>query len=224
MGVAFSFLPFFDLCHQRNAFNGPVVALGSLILAEREDKILEFARLNNYDRLRRDKSVKALLHDRYGIDKYIDLDINEKAELNADLSKPLDSTLRNSAMTVINAGTLEHVFDIKQAFQNVHDMTRQGGVIIHIAPLTWLEHGFYNFSITMFNQIAETNSYEYIADAIFYPSAEQKDNFNIQMNWSGKLYKFKPEELKCLKPDTLFISAYRKTDSSVFKAPYEIAY
>lgn len=62
---------------------------------------------------------------------------------------------------VVNAGTAEHVFDIKQCLENIHNATAKGGYIIHSFPFTgWYNHGFYNVNPTFFYDLAFANKYE----------------------------------------------------------------
>jgi SAM-dependent methyltransferase len=75
-----------------------------------------------------------------------------------DLNQPIDIGQRFDI--VHNAGTLEHIFDIAQAFRNVHNLTKPGGMMIHHAPFTgWVDHGFYALQPTLFWDLAEANNY-----------------------------------------------------------------
>lgn len=75
-----------------------------------------------------------------------------------DLNLPINLGQRFDI--VHNAVTLEHVFDIAQAFRNLHNLTRPGGVMIHHAPFVgWVDHGFYALQPTLFWDLAEANGY-----------------------------------------------------------------
>lgn len=165
MGIVFAFLEFFDICYRRNEFREPMIALGSLEINESEKAISEFAAGNRYWNVAEGASVRSLLRDRYQVKAYSDCDLNEKADIKIDLNKPLEMKLYNSAMTVLNGGTLEHVFDIAQTMKNIHDMSCQGGTIIHLAPVSWYEHGYYNFNPRMFAAVAKANHYSLLAEA-----------------------------------------------------------
>jgi len=81
-----------------------------------------------------------------------------KAARKLDLNEPIDIGQRFDI--VHNAGTLEHVFDIAQAFRNIHNLTRPGGFMIHHAPFVgWVDHGFYALQPTLFWDLAEANGY-----------------------------------------------------------------
>lgn len=67
----------------------------------------------------------------------------------ADLNKPLDIPANYD--TVIDSGTLEHVFNVVQALKNVSQICKVGGRIIHIVPANnLLNHGFWQFSPELF--------------------------------------------------------------------------
>lgn len=61
-----------------------------------------------------------------------------------DLNEPQEWPRRYGL--VINPGTLEHCFNIAQAFKNSWDAVEVGGYIMQIAPVTLLNHGFWNIN------------------------------------------------------------------------------
>jgi hypothetical protein len=58
---------------------------------------------------------------------------------------------------VINPGTIEHCFDVSTAMFNAWRALKVGGAILHAAPMTMLNHGFYNFCPTLFVDFAQAN-------------------------------------------------------------------
>jgi len=58
---------------------------------------------------------------------------------------------------VINPGTLEHCFDVAQAMFNAWRAVDLSGAILHAAPLSMMNHGFWNFSPTVIGDFAEAN-------------------------------------------------------------------
>lgn len=170
MGIVFSFLEFFDLCYHQQALHGPMIALGSLEINEPESEIEAFAAKNVYWKRDREKGVRSLFRDRYGVMDYCDSDLNDRADLKIDLNQPLVPELVGSAMAILNGGTVEHIFDIAQAMINIHDMARLGATIIHLAPISWYEHGYYNFNPRLFTAVAQTNAYVLVAEAFWFPS------------------------------------------------------
>lgn len=82
-------------------------------------------------------------------------------DLNAE---QLRSDLVEKFDVVFNAGTLEHVFRVDRGFANCLDMLRVGGVLISIAPMNnYVDHGFYQFSPTLFLDIASANHLDVLA-------------------------------------------------------------
>jgi len=87
----------------------------------------------------------------------IDFHGTEQA-LKLDLNGPID--LGRQFHIVLNLGTVEHVFNVAQAFKTIHDHTLPGGFMIHGLPFTgWLDHGFYNFNPTFYWDLATVNGY-----------------------------------------------------------------
>jgi hypothetical protein len=58
---------------------------------------------------------------------------------------------------VINPGTTEHCFDIATATFNAWRAVEVGGALLNVAPLSMVNHGFYNICPTMIMDFAEAN-------------------------------------------------------------------
>lgn len=80
----------------------------------------------------------------------------------ADLNKPLPKVLVGLFSVVIDGGTLEHVFDFRQAAINVGKLLRVGGHLVSITCANnFLGHGFYQFSPELFYRVfAPENGFE----------------------------------------------------------------
>jgi hypothetical protein len=78
----------------------------------------------------------------------------------ADMNKPLNERL-STYDTVIDGGSLEHVYNAPQALQNVSELCRDGGQILHISPgNNFCGHGFWQFSPELFFSLyCESNGY-----------------------------------------------------------------
>ena len=78
----------------------------------------------------------------------------------ADMNKPLNEGL-SSYDTVIDYGSLEHVYNAPQALLNVSEMCCDGGQILHMAPgNNFCGHGFWQFSPELFFSLyCEANGY-----------------------------------------------------------------
>lgn len=75
----------------------------------------------------------------------------ENATLIHDMNKAIPESLHDAYDTVIDVGTLEHVFDIGEALRNCAALCKVGGQIIHILPTNgFCGHGFWQFSPELF--------------------------------------------------------------------------
>ena len=77
-----------------------------------------------------------------------------------DLNEPLPADLARRFDLVIDTGTLEHCFNVGQAFRNACEALAQGGVLVHAAPLNRPNHGFWNFSPTVYPDFFLANGFE----------------------------------------------------------------
>jgi len=75
----------------------------------------------------------------------------EGASILHDLNKPIPSSLKCQFSTVIDIGSIEHVYNVPQAIQNLKDLCAVDGLILIVSPSNnWLGHGFYQFSPEFF--------------------------------------------------------------------------
>lgn len=126
MALLPSQLPLLDACHRRGGIRSPVYALGSQQFPETDEWLSSWARERGYDAMAAEPGVPTLFADRYGVD-YLDFDLNEDATVQLDLRAPLPPEWRGRAGTVFEAGTLEHIFDVRQTIENVHELLAVGG-------------------------------------------------------------------------------------------------
>lgn len=75
----------------------------------------------------------------------------EQATLIHDNNRPIADDLKNRFDTVLDFGTLEHIFNIPQAFENCIAMCKTGGMILHCIPANnQCGHGFWQISPELF--------------------------------------------------------------------------
>ena len=104
-----------------------------------------------------------------GAKEHISIDMNGKdGALRIDLSKPVDKWQLYFDM-VTNYGTAEHVEGgIYQAYKNIHNFTRPGGVIVNAGPLArcnpW--HSPYHYEVWFFKYLADRNNYKHIISEV----------------------------------------------------------
>jgi len=80
----------------------------------------------------------------------IDINASRGNEIILDLNDPCPTNLHQKFGLVIDAGTLEHCFNIGQAFKNLAHMSAQNGFVFQSNPLNWFNHGFYNLNPTLY--------------------------------------------------------------------------
>jgi hypothetical protein len=80
-------------------------------------------------------------------------------ELIHDLNSPLPTHYAGQYSLVVDAGTLEHCFNIAQAAMNVANLVELGGVIMHGNPLNMFNHGFYNLNPTWYHDFYTSNGF-----------------------------------------------------------------
>lgn len=97
-----------------------------------------------------------------GFKKVTSLDFSsyEGSELVHDLNLPLTSNFTTKYDVILDHGTLEHVFDLKTALENVFKLLNVGGVVVHFSPTNnFVDHGFYQFSPTLFRDFYTSNNW-----------------------------------------------------------------
>lgn len=79
-----------------------------------------------------------------------------------DLNKPVQPDLHGRFDALIDGGTLEHVFDVRQALSNYMRMIKEQGNLFVIVPANNLVgHGFYQFSPELFYRaFSKDNGFE----------------------------------------------------------------
>jgi hypothetical protein len=77
-----------------------------------------------------------------------------------DLNEPLPDTLKARFDLVVDTGTCEHCFNVGTAFRNICEATARGGYLIHAAPMTRINHGFWNFCPTIYFDYFGDNGFE----------------------------------------------------------------
>ena len=91
------------------------------------------------------------LFDRLGIDVTVsDMTVIRGMERVVDLNEPLPDNLRAQFDLVIDTGTCEHCFNVGMAFRNTCEALDAGGYLVHAAPLSRFNHGFWGFSPTIY--------------------------------------------------------------------------
>lgn len=86
----------------------------------------------------------------------VDIHRSRGVERVVDLNHPCDL---GSYDLVLDAGTIEHCFNIAQAIVNAAEAVAPGGHVFHGPPMTMLNHGFYNINPTLLYDFYEQNGW-----------------------------------------------------------------
>lgn len=99
-------------------------------------------------------SCENVLINQFGATQVESIDISpyESATIIHDLQKPLPPNFSSLKFdTVIDIGTMEHIFDLSSAFKCLFDLTNLYGRIVHVQCLNdWVGHGLVQFSPDLF--------------------------------------------------------------------------
>lgn len=104
--------------------------------------------------MRGDGYCEGVLKTAFGAASVLSMDYSdyEGAGLIHDLNTPINPADRYSLVT--DFGTLEHVFNLPVAFDNLARLVAPNGHILHVLPSNnFVGHGFYQFSPELFFQI-----------------------------------------------------------------------
>jgi hypothetical protein len=82
---------------------------------------------------------------------FIDIVASRGFEIVVDLNQPAPAELVGRYDIVYDGGTMEHCFNVGQVIRNIGAFARVGGFIIHVNPLNYYNHGFFNFNPTFYH-------------------------------------------------------------------------
>lgn len=91
----------------------------------------------------------------------LDVDEFEGATLIHDLNLPIMSAAEFDV--VLDSGTIEHVFSLKDSLFNVARLTKRGGRTILLSPADMLNHGFINVNAELFRDFFTSNGFRELA-------------------------------------------------------------
>lgn len=83
-----------------------------------------------------------------------------RADLQLDMNKPIATDLHERYSTVIDVGSIEHVFDTRQCIENCLRLVRPGGFYFLVAPVKgWFGHGLHTFHPEALLKAVELNGF-----------------------------------------------------------------
>lgn len=100
-----------------------------------------------------------------GVDAtFVDIKPSRGVEIPLDLNEPVRDELLGRFDVVYDGGTMEHCFNVGQVMKNLLAMTREGGFILHLNPLNFFNHGFFNFNPTFYADWYSQNGHRIASD------------------------------------------------------------
>lgn len=102
----------------------------------------------------------------------------EGATIIHDMNIPIPNDLKGKYDTVIDAGTLEHIYNVPQALDNVSSLCKPLGQIIHILPANnQCGHGFWQMSPELFFSLYSDNNGYKDTEVFLARPFDRKHNF-----------------------------------------------
>lgn len=100
----------------------------------------------------------------------------EGANVLQDMNLPIPEHLKQKYSTVLESGSLEHIFNLPVSLANCMEMVEEGGHLIIITPVNnIMGHGFYQFSPELFYRVLnDRNGFELEQMLIFEYSPDEK--------------------------------------------------
>jgi hypothetical protein len=128
-----------------------------------------------------------------GFEEYQDIDLLADAGCTIvhDMNEPLPESFAKQYDFVVEAGTMEHIFDQKTAFANMAMAVKEGGIVCHLSPFDAYNHGFYNYSLNIFHDFYEANGFTEMEFYLMRSATNWVKNQNVV--WSN--IPFTPQEL-----------------------------
>ncbi len=154
--------------------------------------------------------------------KSIDNSDYESASIVHDLNNAIGDDLKGQYDTVIDGGTLEHVFNFPQAIKNCMELVKVGGHFISITPSNnQLGHGFYQLSPELlFRVFSEENGFK-VKRMIYYEYNDDDVWYEVQ---DPKIVSHRVET-KSLYPSSLMLVAEKIENRNIFeKTPQQSDY
>ncbi len=115
----------------------------------------------NLATLARDFVHARVFFEMLGIHDYADMDKfdSDKPTYLHDLNLPIPGSLCDHYSLILDGGTIEHIFDVRQVLGNIVQMLKPGGCALHIGSYS-MDHGFYGLSPCLFYDFYSANGFE----------------------------------------------------------------
>ncbi len=190
MGLARPALRFLIREHRRHPLAGPLLQLGRQSLALDEAEIAALLRAEGVKPPAHSppaRSRDVFFFNQLGLRDVHALDFSayEGADLIHDLNQPIGEKLVGRFNFILDGGTSEHVFDVRQTMQNIVRLLQPGGRILHMQPANnYVNHGFFQFSPTFYYDYYAANGFTDLRGYLFEHGAKKP--------FQGRLYELNP--------------------------------
>lgn len=153
----------------------------------------------------------------------IDYSDYQQADIVHDLNQPLPREWHESFDTLIDGGSIEHIFDIRQVLSNYMTLVRTGGSIFILTTANNLcGHGFYQFSPEFFYRVFNRSNGFETRDVVLIESpllSVEKSRHNRYFHANNPSQVGKRIQLVNCRPTMIFVHARKLTAQTPFATP-----
>lgn len=153
----------------------------------------------------------------------VDYSAYQNADFIHDLNRPIPHDFQQRFDAVIDSGSLEHIFDVKQVLANYMNMVKVGGHLFIMTPANNLcGHGFYQFSPELFYRVfGDANGFA-VKDVVLV----ETPLFSVEASRHQRCYRVADPalvggriRLVSRQPVMIFLHATRVGEDEPFRAP-----
>lgn len=107
---------------------------------------------------------------------FFDINASRGFEIVLDLNQPLPTQFAGQYDLVYDGGTMEHCFNVGTVITNILALGKVGAFILHINPLNFFNHGFFNFCPTFYFDFYQQSGNQIVSDfyAVHGPPLQPK--------------------------------------------------
>lgn len=104
-----------------------------------------------------------------------------------DLNNPIPKEFYEQYDTIIDSGSLEHIYDTRTVLKNIVSMLKPGGQVIHINPSNnFCGHGFYQFSPEFYFSTYSTSRGFTNAEVFLAKTSDSRNWFKVRKPEGGQ--------------------------------------
>jgi SAM-dependent methyltransferase len=97
-----------------------------------------------------------------------------------NFNNPLPEQYKNQFDFLIDSSCLEHCFNITQAFQNMCDFVKVGGIVTTVAPVYDFNHGYFNLNPIFYEDGFSVNGFEILSQNVVNNSGDIYPDFGAK--------------------------------------------